>query len=113
MQTKSQDSIHPKILSDYEKLLDDEHKILNKEFNVLRKESILIFLSGQGDLEIANRTQAYLDKVTKMFHCQLSLINSMDSTQEHKMLILEHLKKLFVRNVCQMDEWISLVIEAK
>ncbi|XP_025414122.1 uncharacterized protein LOC112686154 isoform X2 [Sipha flava] len=113
MQIKSQDSRHQKISRDCEQLLDDDHRILNKEFNMLRKESVNIFLSCEGDLDVANRTQAYLEKVTKKFHCQLSLINSMDCTQQHKTLLLEHLKKLFIRNVCQMDKWISLVIEAK
>lgn len=112
MQCKWQEARHRKQPCDGKQRLDQDHRILNKEMNALREESVFIFVSGKGDIGIANRTQAYLDKVKTIFCCQLSRINAMDLTQQDKTLLLEHLKKLFERNVCRMDEWINLVIEA-
>lgn len=88
---------------------------MNKEYIALKEESMQVLICNVDGQKFANRVQKHLEKVLQFFDCNLSHIISKDSPWplQQKTILLEHLKKLFIRNVSQMDKWIDLIVKSK
>ncbi|KAL4122137.1 hypothetical protein QTP88_014523 [Uroleucon formosanum] len=106
--------------TDYEVQICREYKRFEREFITLRVDSVRM-LSCSGDRQtddgwglIADRVQEYLIRIREFFDSKLSHINSMESTWtlRRRTLALEVLKKLYVRDVSRMDDWIESVVES-
>lgn len=104
-----------KQLTDYGKILDKEYNVLNKEFILVKEESVKILLCGIGEQDIINRVQLHLNNVLHFFDRHLSSIELMYSSWSlrYKTLVLEHLKKLFIKSVSRFEKWLDFVVKMK
>lgn len=97
----------------YEKQIYTEYSILNNEFMALKKEIHLILSCGVGDRKIDARLLHHLQKFREFLHEKVSQINSDNLTlsAQYKVHLLECLKKLFAKNVSNVDKLINMIIE--